>query len=353
MAHNVDFSNGQANFAHVGNKAWHGLGQQLEAGADLQTWALAAGFDWECQPIQSEYNFNGQMIASDNYHMVRSDTGASLGCMTSRYKPVQPRDVLAFFKDFVSVDERFALETAGVLKGGKVLWALAKFQEDMEAGGDKHVPYVCLTTSYDGTLATTALATTIRVVCNNTLTAAQWSKDSAQVKVRHATRWTETVAADARDRLAAIADTFQDYKRMADALVQVKMSQQATEQFLKTILLGKDADEKLEGKRANARNQLDNLFNAYSLTVKEGTPVATGWAALNAVTRYVDHERTTRDHGDNGVAASRMASSFYGSGAALKASAIEYLTEYAEAQDDTFSELLAKPVKVKGGLQYA
>lgn len=66
-------------------------------------------------------------------------------------------------------------------------------------------------------------------------------------------------------------------------------------------------------------NQFDALVNSYQATVDEGTEVNTAWCALNAVTRYVDHERSAR--GDDTETLARFRSSQFGSGAAMKAKA--------------------------------
>jgi phage/plasmid-like protein (TIGR03299 family) len=359
MAHEIDNTNGQDNFAFVGKEAWHGLGQKLEKGASKEAWRKAAGYDWECLVIPSQYEFNGKLLTSDNFHMVRSDTGASLGCMTDRYKPVQPAEVLDFFDDFVRADERFHLETAGVLKGGKVLFATARFHEDMDCAGDKHNPFVLFTTSFDGKLATTAQATMVRVVCNNTLTASLWDKD-AQVKVRHCTKWTPEVADRAHNQLAEIAGQFDQYKVMAEAMAMAKQSKQQTEDMLNRIFTGKKEVTKRDDMTTNAKNQFDKLFGAYIETVNEGTQAGTAWATLNAVTRYVDHDRTTRDHSGEGVQAARMTSSLMGSGAAMKARAVEMLLEYtdenttADTSGSDFAALLGKSANIgKGKLSYA
>lgn len=94
--------------------------------------------------------------------------------------------MLGFYRDLVSVGG-FELETAGVLRGGKKLWALAKTgQETMLAGGDKVKAYLLLATSCDGSLATTAQFTSIRVVCNNTLQMAVGESKGA-IRVPHST----------------------------------------------------------------------------------------------------------------------------------------------------------------------
>lgn len=346
MAHELDFSKGRAAIALVGGKAWHGYGQTPDDVNSIDSWLQAAGLDWECLVVPSQYEFGGKLLTSNAFHMVRSDTGNSLGVMSERYKPVQPREVLDFFQNFIKADSRFTMETAGALKGGKVIWALAKFADEIEAGGDKHVAYTLLTTSFDGKLATTAQATMIRVVCNNTLTASIWSKDAANVKVRHCTRWSDEVVAKAHDQLAQVAAEFGQYKRLADAMVNVRMTKDNTEDFLRLVFFGDKAKEPDFEASTNAKNQLAALFDAYHDTVKEGTEVGTAWTALNAVTRFVDHGRTTRDHSGEGEAASRMSSAFFGSGAQLKARAVEQLVQYANDADPDFARLLEAPVEI-------
>lgn len=352
MAHMIDMTNGRANMAYIGERPWHGLGTVLTAGASLEEWTKAAGLGWSALKLPSFYQDNrpskftitangmepvendkpAWIQSADNFHIVRDDTYESLGVMTGRYQPVQPREVMEFFEHFILTDDRFTLETAGSLKAGKVIWALAKFTEAMECGGDKHVPYVLLTTSYNGTLATTAQATMIRVVCNNTLTASVFDKGAATVKVPHSRVWTREVAADAHERLATISESFEVYKAMADAFRGIKMAKDQTEAFLKSLVLKSAAvtrdGPKVDGNDSGkAREQYNSLFQAWATTALE-TESNTAWAALNAVTRFADHDRNTR-RSSGGISTddARMASSFFGSGAALKATAVGALAE--------------------------
>ena len=60
--------------------------------------------------------------------------------------------------------------------------------EHLAKGNDLVNGYLLLATSCDGTLATTATPTTVRVVCNNTLTIAVDGATRA-IKVPHSTRF--------------------------------------------------------------------------------------------------------------------------------------------------------------------
>lgn len=325
MSHELAFrADGSAAMAYVGATPWHGMGQTLVPGAPLDVWTEAAGLNWSALVVPSQYEYNGGLIVSDNaFHMVRSDTGASLSVMSSRYTPAQPADIMAFMRDFVLTDSRFVMETAGALKGGNVIWALARYADNMSINGDDHACYAFITTSFDGSLATTVQCTTVRVVCNNTLTAAVYDKRAA-IKVRHSRDFgSAPVRADAANRLAQVAGGFAQYKAIGEALAHVAMTVEETVDFFKRLTIKSvSPDGKVSGK---SRNQLDALVNAYTTTLSEGTRPNNGWAAWNAVTRYVDHDKTVRDTTGDGNASARMASNLIGSGAALKREALDEL----------------------------
>jgi phage/plasmid-like protein (TIGR03299 family) len=100
-------------------------------------------------------------------------------------------EILHFYRDLTE-QSGFELETAGVLKGGKKFWALARTgQSSALKGKDVSNGYILLATACDGTLATTAQFTSIRVVCNNTLAIALRGQqgNSGVVKVPHSTRF--------------------------------------------------------------------------------------------------------------------------------------------------------------------
>jgi len=175
MAHQIDFSNGRANMAYVVQAPWHGLGSDLPAGASLESWRKAAGLDWAVEETPVLYRDgirpNVQTYRADKV-LVRSDTRAPLSIVSRSYKTVQPEDILSFFEILVK-GNGFTLETAGSLRGGKRIWALARVADAANVlDGDKIRPYLLLATSYDASMSTTAQFTSIRVVCNNTLTAA-------------------------------------------------------------------------------------------------------------------------------------------------------------------------------------
>jgi phage/plasmid-like protein (TIGR03299 family) len=336
MAHALDFTTGKPAIAYVGETPWHGYGTKLEPGMDIDVWAKAAGLDWTAIKTQGYFKIDmpdGEedkpvyIPATDKFYIVRDDTFNVLGQFTGRYQPVQAKEILEFFRDFILLDDRFQLETAGALKGGAVIWALAKYQEEGTVLGEKHTQYVLLTTSFDGSLATTAQATMIRVVCNNTLTASVFDPKAATIKIRHNKLWTPSVAEEAHDKLTAVAESFDAYKGMAETLAAIRMSKIQTEEFFKTLLFGNKKEDEI---KTRGMTNFTNLMEAFGETIHEGTDANSAWTAFNAVTRYVDHGRSTRrTNGDESAEVARMSSAWFGSGAALKGKALTGLMELA------------------------
>ena len=188
MAHLVE------TMAYAGATPWHGLGNNLPQKQPIEVWAEKAGMDWRiCEtPVRYMTEQSGSLGAIMSFEeqkvLYRSDTKAPLSVVGGRYQVVQPQAVLEFYRDLSEVSG-FELETAGVLKAGKKFWALARTgKETVLKGNDRVKGYVLLATSCDGTLATTATPTTIRVVCNNTLSIAVNGAAQA-IKVPHSTRF--------------------------------------------------------------------------------------------------------------------------------------------------------------------
>lgn len=339
MAHNIDMTHNRANMAFMGSRkdVWHGLGQAMESGMTIEQWAAAAGLNWSAIKVPVIADLSGSQfdhiapdmrsgIVDGKCFLVRSDNGYPLGYASSGYQPVQPAEILEWFEQYISVDPRFRLDTAGSLKRGEIIWAQAIFDPDsngesLKVNGDSHIARLLMTTTFDCTGSTINKATMTRVVCNNTLDAALADKGKSIVKTRHNTRFD---AARVGAELARIAQGFESYKAMGEAMNANAMSKAEISNFFKT-LLDIPFDAKADDVSTRKMNQFDALKDAYRDTIVEGTKPETQWSALNAVTRYVDHDRSTRN-GDS-IAEARVLSSQFGSGSAMKAQAVELLLE--------------------------
>lgn len=185
MAHNIDMTNDRANIAFIGDRRdiWHRMGQAMAPGQSIEEWAKAAGLDWNAIKVPAIAALpSGEMRRVEGQSfLVRDDNGAPLGYVSGEtekqgYQTVQPGACLEWFRDYIKHDDRFQLDCAGSLKGGRLVWATALFNGPIDVAGDKHKARLLMTTSFDGTQATINQATMTRVVCNNTLRVATADK---------------------------------------------------------------------------------------------------------------------------------------------------------------------------------
>ncbi len=316
MAHDLASTN---DMAYIGDTPWHGLGNQLPKNQPIEVWQKSAGMDWKIKQTDVLFNAaaeNGSMLNlrsnKDATVLYRSDTLEALSVVSQRYKVVQPHDVLEFYRDLVSVGG-FELETAGVLKGGKKLWALAKTgQETVLAGGDKVKAYLLLATSCDGSLATTAQFTSVRVVCNNTLQMAVGDSKGA-IRVPHSTTFDPVAVKRSLGLGMTSWDTF---------MTSIKeMSLRPVNKFeVMSYLVNVLGDPDVPLQDQPNQKAIQTVYGLYSGEGKGSQLQAangTVWGLLNGVTEYVDHARRAKSQDY------RLDSAWFGQGAQIKQKAFD------------------------------
>jgi len=321
MSHDLAFRDGRNSFAFTGDRSniWHRLGQAIAPDQSIDEWAVAAGLDFEAVLLPAYAELNGRRI-NHGYLNVHNKTGHAFGHVSQVYKNVQPLETLQWFEQYISHDPRFKLSAAGALRNGERIWATAEFEGGFKSGGEAHKAYLLMTTTFDGSGATVNQASFTRAVCQNTILAAM-SDSRAVIRTRHSTKFD---AGKVARELEAVVKSVDSYKAMGDAMAETTMRRETVAKYFKR-LLEIPFDAKSEDVSARKLNQFSAMGDAYRTTVQEGAPAETVWAALNAVTRYVDHDRSTRG-GDESQEAARFLSANFGSGAALKSEAIRLLT---------------------------
>lgn len=415
MAHCV------SSMAYVGKTPWHGLGSALPSGQPIEVWADKAGMNWQINEAPVRFmapvvgngrgglieldrsslgagvgtgvnveNISGVDVAlsevsaieqqslfsfEDQKVLFRSDSNLPLSVVSSRYKVVQPMEVIEFYRDLTE-QFGFELETAGVLKQGRKFWALARTgQSSVFAGNDIVNGYVLLATSCDGSLATVVTPTTVRVVCNNTLSVAvNRSLASESIKVPHNTVFN---AMDIKRRLNLTLGRWNEFSYQMKQLVERKVSAKESEQFFMNVLnpstafnesnhneviieetnstgamngfdqtnanlagislldrivsntgkviqaevgnidniAAKEIDwNKLPNGRAIKKVQ--TLYEGHGRGAELQAAKGTAWGLLCAMTEFVDHERQARNQEN------RLDSAWFGQGAQLKQRAL-------------------------------
>ncbi|KGC65880.1 phage/plasmid-like family protein [Burkholderia pseudomallei] len=309
--------------AYVGQQPWHGLGNQLSPRQPVEVWAREAGMNWTIESADVRFvsgnagtNLGSIHAFPEQKVLYRSDTKSPLSVVSSRYHVVQPREVLEFYRDLVGVSG-YELETAGALKNGKKLWALAKTgQSTTLKGRDEVHGYLLLATACDGTLATTAVHTSIRVVCANTLQIAL-ADGAGAVKISHRSQFD---AAAVKRQLGIAVSSWDSFMVRMKALSECKVTDAIAEKFLRRVLTySPSATSDRDAITVNERaiKAVGELYAGHGMGAQLPSASGTAFGLLNAVTEYVDHRRSARSD-DN-----RRDSAWFGSGAATKQRAWE------------------------------
>ena len=185
--------------------------------------------------------------------------------------------------------------------------------------------YALLATTCDNSLATTIAFTSVRVVCQNTLSFAvhEVKKESRRsIKVNHSRRFD---ADQIKKDLGLMDDSWDKFKLQLTPMAGKAMSDSAAEEFFQSLF--QSEKEMKEGTISDQkRKEVMQLMSFYRHAPGQDLPTAknTLWGAVSAVTYYVDHIRTAS--GD------RLDSAWFGAGATLKEKAWQQALEQTESK---------------------
>lgn len=330
MAHNIMNRDGRDAMFVVGERdaAWHRLGQHTPGCVSWHQAMELAGLDWSVEKRQlygrdpDAIDANPYTPLAGTFGVFRTDDNVFLGSVGSKYKPIQNRDAFHFVDTLLEATNGAHYDSAGALGNGERVWCSAKVPFDFEpVPGDSHQTYLMFTTSHDGQTSAMCKLTTVRVVCQNTLTASI-ADAGAMVRIRH--------TASAGERLGRAAELMQGVGANVAAL-SLKLTNLAAmeinQEFVDKVLdrlFPAPADGQSSPRRLNTMAGVLNLY-----ANNDGGAVAgiagTAYNLLNAVTEYADHLRPVR--GGNGdpllLAANRAESAIWGSGDDLKHMAMD------------------------------
>jgi phage/plasmid-like protein (TIGR03299 family) len=305
----------------VGESAWHKLGTVIptdDARRFNHEEALClagACFDVVKQP--QFVKINDEDVFTGSYATIRTDTNKVLGTVGERYQPLQNLEQFAFFQPFLDTKE-VAFETAGVLKGGAVVWALARILTgdgvvDVD-GGDTINKYLMTYTSHDGSLATGVAFCPIRTVCWNTLSMNLSSDMTKQLKVRHTQRQLKTLG-EIRETVSLMDREFQMTAEQFRSLKRKIINKDDMVKFCKIVFEAKE--DEISTRLGNIIDRCVDL--AHTGMGNEGESL---WDVYNGVTQWLTYER--------GKDENRLHQNQFGPGALLNKRALETAFQLAK-----------------------
>jgi phage/plasmid-like protein (TIGR03299 family) len=321
MAHMLEMIDGKAQMAYTGDVPWHGLGVKVSNDLTPAQMLKAAGLDWTVDPVELFAEVGSKRLPTGHRALVRSSDQRVIEVITDDWNPVQNEAAFEFFNDFVAHGD-MSMETAGSLKDGKIVWALAKVKEsfDLFGGKDRVDAYLHFTNPHQYGQSIDVRFTPIRVVCNNTLTLSLNQKSKNMVKVSHRREFDPD---QVKEALGIAKQKLAKYKEMAEFLSQKQYSNENVVDYFKRIFPVLTA-------KTDSRKELSNSAERGLEIVKfDNQPGAeygkgTFWELFNTVTYMTDHEI------GRSVDA-RLTSAWYGANKNLKTKALETAVEMADA----------------------
>ena len=314
MSHEIE------SIAYANAVPWHGLGTPVDPDLTPDEFLVAAGLDWtvEMRDLYADTGGDDMVPVPSRKALVRSSDNAVLTIASPGWYPLQNRDVLGFMSSYVAAGAA-TLETAGSLRGGRVVWGLARLGHHFEVRpGDRTEGYLLFTSPHEVGRAISIRTTTVRVVCANTLAIAERDESEIHYKQNHLSAFDADAA---KDRIGEAHEQLARAEATAKTLDRLKLG---IDDAVRKAILPVFNPEAAEAYKAGDRSTLPPSIRKILDSVETGPGAipGTGYGVLNGVTHYLDHV--------SGVDADqRLASAWLGKGARRKADLEARLLELA------------------------
>lgn len=314
--------------AYAGEVPWHGLGKRVLPDLTPDQMMHESGTDWEVKLV----TFRGTIRVGDTTYtitdpkrkmLVRVKDGVPdkhpftvTGC---NWNPVQNADAFAFFHEYV-MEGGMEMHTAGSLRQGQVVWALAKIKESFELfGGDRVDSYLLFSNPHEYGKSINVRFTPIRVVCNNTLCAALGTQSVNSAAVSHRSAFDPKAV---KEMLGLAHKKLGQYKEAAEFLGSKRYSKETLVQYFSGLYPAKKGSQKAASGELTSAAEV----SLGAVKTQPGSQFAEGtwWQAFNAATYAMDHLL--------GKSADvRMDKAWFGSNVTRKVRALNSAVELAKA----------------------
>ena len=282
MAHEVE------TMAYAGEVPWHGLGVEVSNDLTPRQMMQKAGLDWRVEKVDAYVDINGEQVRTGQQALVRTSDNTILTNVTDAWNPLQNSEAFNFFAEYVAAGD-MEMHTAGSLRNGQMVWALAKVKESFDVFGDDRVDaYFLFSNPHQYGKSIDVRFTPIRVVCHNTLTMSLQQSADRSVKVGHRQVFDpDRVKAD----LGLAHEKFAKYKEMAQFLGSKRFTVESLISFYDEVYpsTSRTAEKvpatSVEELSRSARMCYDALETQPGAQYGEGT----WWQAFNSVTYVTDH----------------------------------------------------------------
>ena len=317
MAHELEIINGEAQMAYRASqgKPWHGLGVPVSDDMTPIEMMKVAGLDWDVEKVDTFFRYKGDNHRTGQQALVRSTDGKILTQVGEGWNPVQNSEAFDFFTDFVKAGD-MVMDTAGSLKDGQIVWALADVRDGFSLfNGDDVRGYLLFSNPHQYGKAIDIKFVMERVVCNNTLTVALHEKGQPAVRVNHRSVFD---AAKVKEILGLSHNKVEKFKEAAEFLGSKRYDDAALQRFMAKVFGESTREDKILSR--TAEQAMEFVENQPGDHFRPGT----WWNAYNAVTYMADHKLCRSQD-------TRLAAAWFGGNAKRKVDALDIALEMADA----------------------
>lgn len=299
----------------VGQPAWHGLGLVLSDSPTVDEALDVGKLRWRIEQRPLYTSIGGEVVDVPSHVVnVRADTGEILAVVTKGYTPVQNEDVARLILDAAAQGAIPRVESAGSLRAGRdVFFCVRRESFGLGIGGaDKQVSYAVFANNHSGQRAFRVYATTVRVVCNNTLVESGVDDLARGFTMRHSAGITAKIE-DLRSAIVGVDKRLAVQRSNMEALAARPMTQAELGQFFlscyASVYGSLDAGE-IESAREK-RRKAQEIVGAWLLNMDDpkqavGGLQGTAWAAVNSVTDWLQHQKPRAPKSSDARASSQL-----------------------------------------------
>ena len=267
---------------------------------------------------------NGAVVP-DKMATVRKDTGAYLGTVGQGYEIVQPQK-------FYELADAFMRETGATINGAVTLKNSAVIGLSLCVDTREYLPgdpvrlNFLMVTSFNMRYSIIGRALSVRLFCLN-----QLPSSSSLFDIKH-TRYAEPRLDMALRMIAYYYKEQIRFDQWMKSLVKYPMSERVMIAWFTDLFPNPKGDSK------RGSTILDNNVETFTRLLSEGAGVnvpglkGTGYHALNALTEYVNHHRSTRVKNGRKENEVKWESTLFGSGNALMQKGFGRLIEMVKTE---------------------
>jgi phage/plasmid-like protein (TIGR03299 family) len=279
-------------------KLWAGIGVEVNGSLSSREMLYKAKLDWEVSKIPSQ-----------------------------RPKSHANQETLRFYKAYFDCGNA-EIETVGSLDGARIIWSLAKLNEDFVLpGSDELKGYILLASRHEDREKIEIHFLTLRSASNSMLKISSKARPTVKNSFRRSFKSTLPFLSESslqfdEDMIQRTKNTIEmgrtaiyNHAKEAQLLTAKKVTEQIAEKFMNEVFRqgSDDSDEAKQKANANELSALDAFGNAPGQNLESAQ--MTAWGLLTAVTYTADRLGKTPD--------SRLRQTWFGPNAKIKKRALE------------------------------